>query len=350
MFKRLAFTFSLTLALLSSVAHAVSDGTDGPKVINIGVADAGVGGRPATGGSPISSAHARGVLEEAFKEDGIQVKWVFFPTAGPGVNEALSNNLLDFAFQGDLPNLVGKAAGLPTKLILAEYRKGNLYVVAREGSGIESLKDLRGKKVALFKGTCLQLSTNRILQSAGLTENDVRFYNMDFASTTAALASGDIDAAFTGATGAFPLRDRGIAKVIYDGREDGGKYGCASSILVTEQFADKYRNATQKLVTTLVKDRIWAVNPKNKNDQYKLWAKSGYPYRTYKEDLDKADWALRFSPLLDQEFRDSYKSSVQDSLDFKLIREPVDVDSWFDESYVTKALSDLGLTQQNWHE
>ena len=103
-------------------------------------------------------------------------------------------------------------------------------------------------------------------------------------------------------------------------------------------------------MTTLVKDRFWAVNPKNRNDQYKLWAKSGYPYRTFKEDLERADWTDIFNPLLDQEFRDSYKASEQDSLDFKLIRKPVDVDSWFDESYLTKALSDLGLTQQNWHE
>ena len=101
-FKGYALLLSFVIGLLSSAVLA-----DAPTEINIGVASVGIGGRPQIGGYWIAVAHAKGMLEEEFKKDGIKVNWFFFKTAGPGVNEAISNNLLDFAWQGDLPQIIG---------------------------------------------------------------------------------------------------------------------------------------------------------------------------------------------------------------------------------------------------
>jgi|SRR5690606_2112483 len=344
-FKKL-FILALTLASTSYAALAEVH----PKTINIGVANAGVGGRPNIGGYPLATVHARQVLENAFKDQGTEIKWTFLPTAGPGVNEGLSNNLYDVIWQGDLPNIIGKSAGLDTKFVIADGRAGHIQIVARPGIGINSVSDLRGKKVALFKGTCLQLSANRILADAGLTERDLRLINMDTASANAAIASGDIDALFTLAAVSLPLRDRGLGQIIYDGKNDNGKHGCGLGISVTRNFAEKYPESTQKLVTELLRDRLWSVNPANRDEQYRLWTRSGYSLKNYREDLDGVDLRHRFSPLLDDEFRTVYQKAIEDSTRYKLVRRSVDINSWFDESYLNKAFQELGLDPADWYK
>ena len=60
--------------------------------------------------------------------------------AGPAVNEALSNKQIDFAYQGDLPQVVGRANGLKTKLLVASGVRNNLYLVAPAASPLSSIR------------------------------------------------------------------------------------------------------------------------------------------------------------------------------------------------------------------
>jgi hypothetical protein len=72
-------------------------------VLRIGVASAG-GGDPVTfSGSPLGIVRNQQLLEKAFAGTGTEIQWFFFKGAGPAVNEALSNQQLDFAYEGDLP-------------------------------------------------------------------------------------------------------------------------------------------------------------------------------------------------------------------------------------------------------
>ena len=88
------------------------------------------GGDPITwGGSPGGVVRVNQWLEQAFAADGVKVEWLFFKGAGPAVNEALSNRQIDFAYQGDLPQVVGRANGLKTKLLLVSGARNNLYLV-----------------------------------------------------------------------------------------------------------------------------------------------------------------------------------------------------------------------------
>src|SRR5690242_15247429 len=149
-------------ALLAGVAAARAQ-TPPPTVIRFGVAQPAIGNPPGFYGSSVSIAHAKGWIEDEFKKDNIKIEWFFFKGAGPAVNEALTNRQLDFAFQGDLPAIVGKAAGLKTRLVLATGVRSNIYLAAPPDSPIQSVKDLRGKRVAIFKGTNAQLPINRLL-------------------------------------------------------------------------------------------------------------------------------------------------------------------------------------------
>lgn len=131
---------------------------------------------------------ARGVLEQEFKKDGIHVKWLFFPGAGPATNEALANGKVDFAFQGDLPSLVGRSTGLKTKVLFSTGRFGPVYVAVPADSSAEELRGSEGKKFSIFKGTNGQIVFNRILAKYGFTERDLRVINQDSYSARTALS------------------------------------------------------------------------------------------------------------------------------------------------------------------
>jgi len=191
-------------ALLAVLSLSPAAAEEKPSVIRIGVAGVGTGSRPVAGWSYSSVVAAHGSLEAEFAKDGIPVKWTYFSGAGPAVNEAIANRQLDFAFEGDLPALVARAGGLPTRVILAHTRWEPIYIGVPADSSAKSLEDLKGKRIAVFKGTNLQLAFYRVLESKGLKDTDFKLVNMSFNDASAAILSKDIDGAVTGAE-IFPL-------------------------------------------------------------------------------------------------------------------------------------------------
>ncbi|WP_437940426.1 ABC transporter substrate-binding protein [Sorangium sp. So ce341] len=317
-------------------------------MIRVGVPGVGVGNRPVTGGSFFSLLHLQGSLVEELKKDGIEVTWSFFRGAGPAVNEAVANNLLDIWTHGHLPSVVGRASGLKTRLLGSASRRGHAYLVVPSDSPINGVKDLRGKKVAFAKGTATQLSANRILEGHGLTEKDIRSINMDTSTSKAALATKDIDAAF-GGTDFLSLRDQGIAKIVYTTKGDSPTYPSNSGIIAREDFIDEHPEIVQRIITLAVKSSAWVADEKNRNQVFQLWSKSGTPYANYKEAQQGEDMKQNASPLLDEYVIARYKSAVADSKKFGLIRSTFDVEPWTDRRFLNRALKDLGL-ERFWAE
>ncbi len=142
-------------------------------------------------------AFIRHQLEEVFKPQGVEVQWQFFKGAGPAVNEALANRQLDFVYLGDLAAIIGKANGLPTRLLLGS-RGSESWLAVTKASGIKTLADLKGKRVAVYRGTADQLAFDRALQTAGLNERSLQVINLDWNAGKAALAAGRVDAVWGG--------------------------------------------------------------------------------------------------------------------------------------------------------
>jgi sulfonate transport system substrate-binding protein len=242
----LAFTLSATgLAQAQTAPEPL-------KLIRIGVATGGVGSNPIRhGGTTTALAYTDGAFEDEFRKEGVEIKWVFFKGAGPAVNEALVNKQLDFAWQGDLPAIVARANGVKTKLIAGSGVRTGLYLAVQPDSGINKLEDLKGKRVALFKGTNLHLAASAALAAHGLKESDLKLINLDLAGGRTALLNKDVDAIFD-YVGAFDLRDKGQAKIVWSAAADNYKYTRQTHLLVTEDFAAKHPQAVQRIVTTLV--------------------------------------------------------------------------------------------------
>jgi sulfonate transport system substrate-binding protein len=350
--RRFAVFFQLVLAVLLLSATRVAS-ADQPSVIRIGVPAVGIGNRPYVGGGSAGTVHLRGLLEEEFKKDGIAVKWSFLPAAGPAVNEGFANRLFDFAFGlGDLPSVIGRAGGLKTKLLAAAGTRGNIYVAVPADSAITSLEGLKGKKVAVFKGTAIQLAANRILEGHGLSERDMRVINMDIATSKAALLTKDVDAAF-GSYDLLQLRDQGTAKIIYITQGDSPTYRAVTALVGVEEFIYKYPDITRRVVKNLVAAAQWiGQNEANPAPLFQLWTKSGVPFNNFKEDQDgdtAASLKVKSSPLFDEYVVGRYKAAVADSKKYGLLRTPFDVESWIDQSFLRAALKELNL-EHYWAE
>jgi sulfonate transport system substrate-binding protein len=306
------------LGTLALMAVAALPAQAAPDTIRIGVATAG-GGDPVTwGGSPGGVARVNNWLEDEFKATGIKVEWLFFKGAGPAVNEALSNKQIDFAYQGDLPSIVGRSNGLKTKLLLASGARNNLYLVAPSKSDIRSIKDLKDRTVSIFRGTNGHLVAINVLAANGLAERDIKGVNLDTGSAQAALVSNGVDAAFGGYEW-FKVRDQGLAKVVYSTQGQDPAFTRQASLLVRADFEQANPAEVQRVVDVFVRAASWAA------------------------EFDQQQLAVRNSPLADDFIIGRYKAVVADALKLKLIRREVSVDDWFDTRYLRNALKKQGL-------
>jgi sulfonate transport system substrate-binding protein len=316
---------------------------ENPKEIRFATGT-GVGGRPVTGGNTFAYLDNKGTLVDEFRKDGIKFTTNYFLGAGPAFNEAFANGLVDFIQIGDLPSTVGKAGGLDYKIIAAAWRNTPGAVVVPAGSRINSITELRGKRVAIFKGTATQLIADRILELNGLTEKDLQTINMNGVAQQAALASKDLDALFTSTSEAVRFADAGIGRTIYSTLDDpkAKSIGFDVVFVVSTKFEQKYPQIVQRVVTQIVKG-AHQLAAGNRDEVYKNWSKSGTPYLAFKRDYDRQDLRKMFSPVLDEEFVRRWKVAVSDIKRFKYTRKDVNVDTWIEPKYVNQALKDLKL-------
>lgn len=114
---------------------------------------------------------------------------------GPNMNAAFSAGKLDVGFMGDTPVLFANAADAGVVAVaVAESTKSAFAIFAREGSGIRTLADLRGRKITLTEGTALHGYLLQQLDSVGLSQDDVTVVNVPVNSLASTFASGQVDA------------------------------------------------------------------------------------------------------------------------------------------------------------
>lgn len=307
------------------------------RVLRFGVATGGVGTPPRTGSSSIGLVNAQGLLEKAFEREGVRVEWIFFKGAGPAVNEALVNRQLDLAWQGDLPSIVHRAGGVKTRIVAASGVRNGLYLGVPTGSTVQRLEDLRGKRVAVFKGTNLHLAAVRALAAHGLKEADVRLINLDSAAAQAALTTRDIDAAF-GYVDLFALRDKGVARVVWSAAQDSYRFTRQTVVLATDEFAQTQPALVQRVVDTVVSTARTYSDEARRADLFAEWGKTEYADKVWREDFIGQPLRVRLSPLLDPFLVARYEDGADEALRLKLIRSRPEIKGWFDRSFLNQAL------------
>jgi len=325
---------AIALALFITAAAAFAQAL---AVIRIGVATGGVGTPPRTGSSTVGLVNSQGLLEKEFAKENIKVDWIFFKGAGPAVNEALVNHQLDFAWQGDLPSIVHRAGGVKTRIIAGSGVRNGLYLGVPPDSAITRLEDLKGKRVAVFKGTNLHLAAVRALAAHGLKESDVKLINLDTAGAQAALTTKDIDATF-GYVELFVLRDKGVAKVVWSAAQDSYKFTRQTVLLVADDFATRQPQIVQRVVDAIVKTARVYSDESQRGELFTQWGKAEMPEKFWREDFIGQPLRVRLSPLLDPFLVARYKDATDEAFKLKLTRSKPEIDSWFDRRFLDAAL------------
>ncbi|MDQ0457802.1 taurine ABC transporter substrate-binding protein [Rhizobium paknamense] len=188
--------------------------------------------------TPIRVLMESGKLEQ---ETHTEIKWVKFGGGGD-VIRALASGGVDVGEAGSSPIAAAASQGLPIKLfwILDDIANAE-QLVARNGSGINSIADLKGKTVATPFVSTSHYQLMFALKEAGLSPQDVKLVNLRPQEIAAAWERGDIDATFVWA----PTLDiaKKTGKVIASAGDFAAK-GKATfdGIVVTDSFAAENRD------------------------------------------------------------------------------------------------------------
>jgi sulfonate transport system substrate-binding protein len=198
-----------------------------------------------------------GWLEEALQPDGIEVRWV----QSLGSNKALeflNAGSLDFGSTAGAAALLAKVNGNPIETVWIYSKPEWTALVTRPDSGIAKVEDLKGKRIAVTKGTDPYIFLLRALDKHGLGAGDVELVLLQHDQGRAALERGDVDAW----AGLDPMMadvelSRGYPLFYRD--PDANSYGVLN---VREAFAAEYPDIVERVLTVYERGRQWALqNP-----------------------------------------------------------------------------------------
>src|SRR5262249_23305489 len=135
----------------------------------------------------------KGFLEKEFAKDGIAIRWV--QTLGSNkALEFLNAGSIDLGSTAGAAALVSKINGNPIKSIYVYSRPEWTALVTRKDTNITRIEDLKGKRVAVTRGTDPHIFLVRALQSVGLTERDITPVLLQHPDGKTALIRGDVQA------------------------------------------------------------------------------------------------------------------------------------------------------------
>ncbi|WAJ37917.1 sulfonate ABC transporter substrate-binding protein [Pseudomonas sp. GOM7] len=143
---------------------------------------------------PLVLLKSSGALEKRLAAQGVNVQWTEFP-AGPQLLEGLNVGSIDFGTTGETPPVFAQAAGADLLYVAFEPPAPlSEAILLPKDSPITSVAELKGKKVALNKGSNVHYLLVRALEEAGLSITDITPVYLPPADARAAFERGSVDA------------------------------------------------------------------------------------------------------------------------------------------------------------
>jgi len=207
----------------------------------------------------------KGFLEKDLASDGISVEW----TQSLGSNKALellNSKSIDFGSTAGAAALIGKANGNPIKAIYVYSRPEWTALVVRKDSPITKIEDLKGRKVAVTRGTDPHIFLLRALHEAGLTEKDIQTVVLQHPEGRIALEKGDVDA-WAALDPMMAQTEIQSGSRLFYRNVNFNSYGVLD---VREDFAKQYPAYVERVLAAYEKARLWALQ--NPEEFRKLFA------------------------------------------------------------------------------
>ncbi|MFU9817847.1 aliphatic sulfonate ABC transporter substrate-binding protein [Acinetobacter radioresistens] len=199
-------------------------------------------------------ARQQQLFEQQFP--GVQVAWKEFP-AGPQMLEALAVSAIDFGAVGNTPPVFAQAAGKDLKYIGYEVVPQNAQaLLIPADSSIRTLADLKGKRIAVQKGSSAHELLAKVLQKAGLSWQDIQPIWLPPADARAAFDKQSIDAWSIWEPYLSAAELDAKAKVLIDGQAFARTY---SFYIANPQFIEQHPGATEKILQSLNTADQWVL-------------------------------------------------------------------------------------------
>lgn len=208
---------------------------------------------------------AKGTLEKHLAEQGVDVQWTEFP-GGPQLLEGLNVGSIDFGVTGETPPVFAQAAG--ADLLYVAYEPPaptSEAILVPKDSTITSVKDLKGKKVALNKGSNVHYLLVRALEDAGLKYSDIQTVFLPPSDARAAFERGSVDAWVIWDPYQAAAEKQLQARTLRDatGIADNHQF-----YLATKPYAEKHPKVIETLIEEVRNVGEWAkVNPEEVTQQ-----------------------------------------------------------------------------------
>jgi sulfonate transport system substrate-binding protein len=199
----------------------------------------------------------KGILERELAADGVSVRWV----QSLGSNKALeflNAGSLDFGSTAGAAALIAKINGNPIKSVYVYSRPEWTALVTRKDTGIAAVADLKGKRVAVTRGTDPHIFLVRSLWEAKLTERDVKLVLLQHPDGRTALERGDVDA-WAGLDPLMAAAEIEAGAVLFHRNAAANTWGVLN---VREAFARENPALVTKVLKAYEEARRWALaNP-----------------------------------------------------------------------------------------
>ncbi|OTG88258.1 sulfonate ABC transporter substrate-binding protein [Acinetobacter sp. ANC 4558] len=276
--------FSKTLILSSIVASAMILSACGKKesesiTLNIGFQKYGI----------LPIVKERGVLENALKEQGVNIKWVEFP-AGPQLLEGLNVGSVSFGESGEAPPIFAQAANSNLIYVANQPPAPDAEaLIVPKNSKINSIQELKGKRIALNKGSNVHYLLVKLLEKNNIKLNEINVVYLPPSDARAAFERGAVDA-WVIWDPFFAAAEQQIgARVIATGKNVVNNY---QFYLADRQFAEKHPQILQSIVKELNTTTQWV--SQHQDEAAKLLEKpTGLDFNILKTSISRMGFGVQ---------------------------------------------------------
>jgi len=199
----------------------------------------------------------KGWLEQELQSSGIAVEWVFSQGSNKSL-EYLNGRSVDFGSTAGAAALIARANGIPIKGIYIYSKPEWTALVTKKDSAIRSVADLKGKRIAVTRGTDPYIFLLRALDKNKLTDKDVKIVLLQHPDGKTALERGDVDA-WAGLDPFMAQTELESGSRLFFRDADANTYGFLN---VREDFLAENAELAARVLAVYERGRKWALaNP-----------------------------------------------------------------------------------------
>ena len=280
---------------------------------------------------PMRVTKEKGFFEQAFGEIGVEVNWIEFQS-GALYFEAMAAERLDLGLAASAPVVVGQAANIDFKIIaLTTDGLNDSSLIVAKDSPIRELSDLRGKKIAVARGSSAWYFLYKVLEAAELQPTDLDIVYLEPNEAQSAFDGGSVDAWAIW----DPLLTHEIqakeARVLIDNQA----VGAISPIfgLARTKFAEAHPDLVVKFLQTYEKGRQWYHDYHDEAaDILATFKKMEKPFVS-----DVMGNINRINQPVDETYIKAHQEIADFLFQHDVIKQKLDVSKLVDNSYYEKA-------------